>query len=187
MKFDTLLLAQSVAKIRPSLFTASHTSTTRPSNGLPEPTLSIDYTITPVGTADSGSETTYSFHEAVSYNLNRPTSDSDAQAYTVEGTLVESASGYRAVASQVFNPTSSGTITVEVTSGNCTFNEDGSGVCFQTEAGNPSDTSTFTGVIIPIMTTAFDISNNHAVGLRHRGIEETWVLVSIVMMLMLVF
>ncbi|THU82544.1 hypothetical protein K435DRAFT_971926 [Dendrothele bispora CBS 962.96] len=165
-----------------SLLTASRTSTTRPSNGFPEPTESADITITPVGTADSGSETTYSFREAVSFNLNPPSGD--AQAWTVEGTLVESASGYRAVESQVFNPTSSGTVTVGVISGNCTFNEDGSGVCFQTEAGNPSDTSTLTGAVVPLMTTAFDINDNHGVGLGYRGIEEVWLSVSIVMMLL---
>ncbi|THU88546.1 hypothetical protein K435DRAFT_964361 [Dendrothele bispora CBS 962.96] len=168
-----------------SFFTASHTSTTRPSNGLPEPTESIDYTITPVGTADSGSETTYSFHEVVSFNRN--TTSGDVQPWTVEGTIVQSASGYREVASQVFNPTSSGTVSAGVISGNCTFNEDGSGVCFQTEAGDSSDTATLTGVVIPIMTTVFDISDNHAVGLGHRGIEKAWLAGTIAMMLMLVF
>ncbi|THU80257.1 hypothetical protein K435DRAFT_972836 [Dendrothele bispora CBS 962.96] len=169
---------------RASLFTASRTSTTRPSNGFPEPTASIGYTITPVGTADSGSETTYSFHEVIS--INPDPSSGDVQPYTAEGTLVESASGYRLVDSQVFNPTSSGTITAGVFSGNCTFNEDGSGICLQTEAGDSSDTATLTGVVIPVMTMAFDINDNHAVGLGHRGIEKAWLIGTVVMMLMFV-
>ncbi|THU82545.1 hypothetical protein K435DRAFT_971927 [Dendrothele bispora CBS 962.96] len=170
-----------------SFLTASHTSTTRSSNGLglSEPTASSDITVTPVGTADSGSETTYSFHEVFSININ-PVGE-DVQPYTIEGTRVDSASGYRAVDSQVFNPTSSGTITAEVFSGNCTFNEDGTGVCLQTEAGNPSGTSTLTGVVVPIMTTVLDISDNHALGLGHQGIEKAWLMGTVVMMLMIVF
>ncbi|KAK7451687.1 hypothetical protein VKT23_012365 [Stygiomarasmius scandens] len=143
------------------LITGAKTATSR---GPHLPSASIDYDITPIGTAESGSETTYSYHEVANINLD-PAASTDVQSWTVEGILVESASGYRNEASQVFNPTSSGTISVGVISGNCTFNEDGNGVCLQTEAGRPRSTATFTGTVLPVMTTVFDVDNNRAAGI----------------------
>ncbi|THU82543.1 hypothetical protein K435DRAFT_872200 [Dendrothele bispora CBS 962.96] len=108
--------------------------------------ISFSTTITPIGTAPSGSETTYSIAEVV-YSV--PGVEGDIEPVTINQIYVESASGYKySVSGPLLIPGATATTAVLVDSGSCTFNEDRSGVCVD----SLNNGVTITGEVVALAT-----------------------------------
>jgi len=90
--------------------------------------------------------------------------------------IVESASGYKYSGSHVTDSSATGTADsatddVHIGNPNCTFNlEDGTGVCVE-EFSGLTGTTTFTGVVLPIITIGVDSSDAVGIGISAR----TWI------------
>ncbi|KAK7457849.1 hypothetical protein VKT23_010194 [Stygiomarasmius scandens] len=155
-------------QVLPSQLASLLTDTSTPTA---TPTLtqeSFSFTITPIGTADSGSETTYSLREVVPLPVPNAT-----EHITFDYIIVESASGHIITGSQVIDPSATGTAAsatnnVHIASDNCTFNlEDGTGVCIEEFSGE-TGTATFTGVLLPFITIGVDSSGAMGIGVASR-------------------
>ncbi|KAK7451684.1 hypothetical protein VKT23_012361 [Stygiomarasmius scandens] len=148
--------------------------------------------ITPIGTAASGSETTYSVHEVVPGPLGADPTEA-IENITVNEIIVASASGYRFSASQVIDPSASTTavVSVEFHPENCTYNGDGSGACVEA-FGTKTETGS-NGVLVPLATLTVDVeptggSDDNA-AITFQVSEKIWSggIISIILVIMLGF
>ncbi|THU83514.1 hypothetical protein K435DRAFT_971537 [Dendrothele bispora CBS 962.96] len=152
----TVTLFQVVDPQEASLLT--HTNT--PSSVItPGPdAFSFFQSITPIGTF--GSETTYSKHQVV----HNPFIGVTVEPVTVDWIIVESASGYRISGSQFIDSSASTTASIITASvvppKNCTFNDNGAGICVQ--IGANKHTLTGTGVVVPLATLTIDGESSDA-------------------------